>query len=94
MSSDLEPVHSFTDLGNAWLHEHTARIRLRHLQFERHFRFEAASLLSRAAWSIRIQVKRQQARGNSMRRAMIDAIEHCLRLDAAGRMTAPNARVR
>jgi hypothetical protein len=41
------------------------------------------SLLSRAASFGRIEIPRQQSRENFMRRATIDAIDDCLRLDAA-----------
>jgi hypothetical protein len=83
MSANLKQMHSHADLGNAWLRDHTARIQQRHLQFGRHLRLDVDSLLSRAASFGRIEIPRQQSRENFMRRATIDAIEDCLRLDAA-----------
>ncbi len=81
MSSNLKQFHSYADLGDAWLRDHTARIQQKYLQFGGHFRLDVDSLLSRAALLGRVEVPRQRSREDFMRRATIDAIEHCLRLE-------------
>lgn len=73
-------VQSF---GAAWLRDHTARIQQRHLQFGRHCRLDIDSLLARAASLGQSEFSRQRQHEDVMRRATIEAVEHCLRLDVA-----------
>ena len=93
MSIDLKQFHSYADLGDTWLRDHTARIQQRHLQFGRHLRLDVDSLLSRATLLVRVEIPHQQSREHFMRRATIDAIEHCLRLDASSSTFALESHV-
>ena len=83
MSTEPNRLSSYADLGETWLRNQKARILQRHLQFGRHFRLDVDSLLSRAAILGRVSVPRRVPREDLMRRATVDAIEHCLRLDVA-----------
>ena len=82
MSTASSRLSSYSHRGDAWLRDQKARIMQRHLQFGRHVRIDIDSLLSRAAWLSRVDMQHQESRGDFMRRARVDAIEHCLRLNA------------
>jgi hypothetical protein len=93
MSTDLKQAHSYVDLGSTWLRDHTARIQQRHLQFGTHCELDVGSLLARAASLSRIEIQQEQPRENFMRRATIDAIEHCLWLDVMSSAAALEANL-
>ncbi len=79
MSTASNHFSSYSHLGDAWLRHQKARIMQRHTQFGRHLRIDIDSLLARAALLSRVDVQHRDSRGDFMRRATIDAIEHCLR---------------
>jgi len=81
------------DLGDAWLRYQTARIRQKHLQFGRHCRLDVDALLARAA-SVSRAARRAEAPDkpervstDHIRRAMIEAIDHCAQFE-----TRPSVR--
>ena len=82
MSTESNRIPSYAPLGDTWLRDKRARILQRHLQFGRRLRLDIDSLLSRAALLSRVEVPRRESGDDFMRRATVDAIEHCLRLDA------------
>ncbi|WP_198088139.1 hypothetical protein [Variovorax sp. E3] len=87
MSHHLTQQAACEDLGEIWLRDQSARLMQRHLQFGGHYRFDANALLSRLACAARA------ARANAMpaakktsvedriRRATIEAVEHCAHLE-------------
>jgi hypothetical protein len=89
MLTEPNRLHSYSDLGEAWLRDQTARILQRHLQFGRHLRLDVDSLLARSAMLGRVRVPRRVPREDILRRA----IEHCLRLDAAVSTAVPEPTV-
>jgi len=74
---------SYADLGKTWIRDQEARILQRHLQFGRRYQLDVDSLLSRAALASRVNMPHRIQREDFMRRVTSEAIEHCLRLDAA-----------
>jgi hypothetical protein len=81
-------INAYADLGDVWLCDQTARVRQKELQFGRHFRLDLSAVLdrtaqiARAARSIETAILRERASNDPIRRATIEAIEHCARLDA------------
>ena len=49
----MNESNSYSDLGEAWLHQQGERIRQRHFQFRRHLRLDHAALLERTARMVR-----------------------------------------
>lgn len=93
MSTETNRSSPYSHLGEVWLRGQIARILQRHLQFGRHLRLDVDSLLSRAAMLGRVEVLRRKPRDDFMRRATVDAIEHCFRLDAAHPTAVPESTV-
>ncbi len=80
---------AYADLGDVWLRAQLARLTQRHLQFGGHYRIDADALLARLARTARAAkaaaapVAAKTLTGDSIRRATIEAIEHCSRLEGA-----------
>ena len=94
MSLNATPVNTYADLGDAWLRHQTARFHQKHLQFGQHCRLDVDALLARAAGVSRTTrpagtlTVREHMSTDHTRRAMLEAIEHCARLE-----TYPSARI-
>ena len=88
MSIEATPMGDYADLGDAWLGYQTARLRQRHLQLGRRACLDVDALLSRAAGAARAArpdtpaVRANLSSTEHLRRAMVEAIEHCARLGA------------
>jgi hypothetical protein len=82
--SQLEAVR-----GGAWRRYQAARLEQRHLQCGRHFRLDVGSILSRIAVAtlavrpMEVAASRARTSGDFMRRALVGAIDHCARMEAA-----------
>jgi hypothetical protein len=93
MSLNATPVNTHADLGDAWRRHQTARLRQKHLQFGQHCRLDVDTLLARMAGASRMAQSaetptvREPMPTDHIRRAMIEAIEHCAQL-----RTHPSAR--
>lgn len=79
----------YEDLGEIWLRDQSARLMQRHLQFGGHHRFDADALLLRMARTARAAratgaaatpAAKKISAENLIRRATIEAVEHCARL--------------
>jgi len=87
MSINGIPSDAYADLGDAWLQDQSARLMQRHLQFGRHYRMDVDALLARSAQAARAARAAAAAAENHdlahdrIRRATIEAIEHCSRLE-------------
>jgi len=73
---------AYVQLGEPWLRAQKARILQRHLQYGGRIRLDIDSLLSRAALLTRFEVQLRVSREDFMRRATVEAVEHCLRHEA------------
>jgi hypothetical protein len=82
MFTESNRVLTYAHLGDVWLRDQKARILQRQLQLGGRLRIDIDSLLSRAALLRQVEPPRRESRGDLMRRATVDAIEHCLRLEA------------
>jgi hypothetical protein len=87
MYLNATPINTHADLGDAWLRHQTARLHQKHLQFGRHCRLDVDALLVRAAGGSRTarpaetQNVREQMSTPYIRRATLEAIEHCARFE-------------
>ncbi|WP_063925992.1 hypothetical protein [Cupriavidus sp. IDO] len=78
---------AYADLGDIWLRDQSARLRQKHLQFGRHYRMDVEALLARNAQATRMGSAATMAAPSHglptdrIRRATIEAIEHCARLN-------------
>jgi len=88
MSVTLPRANDFADLGEVWLRYQTAIIHQKQAQFGgRHYHLDVDALLNqlaRAAREARAReaLRERQVRSTDhLRRATIEAIEHCARLD-------------
>ncbi len=87
MSMNLTRTNAYADLDDAWVRHQTARLHQRHLQYGRHCRLdvdavlERAARLVRAARSIQALSKRENVSTDHLRRATIEAIDHCAWLE-------------
>jgi hypothetical protein len=87
MSIRLTQPDAYTDLGDIWLRDQLARLTQKHLQFGGHYRIDADALLARLACTARtakaaIAAAAKAQAGDRIRRATIDAIERCSRLES------------
>ena len=86
MSLNAIPINAYADLGDAWIGYQAARISQKHLQFGQHCRLDADTLLARAAGASRMAQPAEtptvpeHMSPDPIRRAMIEAIEHCAQL--------------
>lgn len=85
MSLNAIPINAYADLGDAWVRYQTARIHQKYLQFGLHFHLDIDALMVRASRAAReargtVAQARESAPADHMRRAMIEAIEHCTQL--------------
>ena len=91
MTMNPSATHAYADLGDAWLRYQTARIQQTHIQFGRHFRLDLDALVrqrataTRAARVIAVLTARAPLSTEHMRRALIEAMAHCARVDASTR---------
>ncbi|HBD36040.1 hypothetical protein SGO26_27850 [Cupriavidus metallidurans] len=87
MSIRLIQPGAFADRGDVWMRDQLARLTQKHAQFGRHHRFDADALLARSARIAReasaaaAPAASKISTGDRLRRATIEAIEHCSRLD-------------
>lgn len=87
MTITADRAAQYADLGEAWLRQQLARIQQRHLQCGRHFRLDLDAVLANAARFARgaagsgIRTHRQNS-SDHLRRATVEAVEHCARLRA------------
>jgi hypothetical protein len=87
MSMTLPRANDFADLGDVWLRYQTAVIHQKQAQFGGHYRLDVDALLDRLARTARLARasealrERQKRSTDHLRRATIDAIEHCAWLD-------------
>ncbi len=94
MSFNAIPINAYADLGDAWIRHQTARIYQKHLQFGQHCRLDVDTLVDRAAGVSRMAQPAEtptvpeHMSTDHIRRAMIEAIEHCAQLK-----TYPSARI-
>ncbi|QQX87718.1 hypothetical protein JJQ59_20030 [Cupriavidus necator] len=78
---------AYADLGDIWLRDHSARLKQKHLQFGRHYRMDVEALLARNAQATRMGraaatvAPSQRLPTDRIRRATIEAIEYCSRLE-------------
>ncbi|MDB5875305.1 MAG: hypothetical protein JWQ07_4747 [Ramlibacter sp.] len=76
----------YADLGETWVMQQLARIEQRATQFGRRFRPDIGALLARAARlrrgsnSAEVPERIEHYRLSHLRRATIEAVEHCSRL--------------
>jgi hypothetical protein len=87
MSIRLTRPGAYTDLGDSWLRDQLARLTQKHLQFGGHCRIDADALVARLACTARTAKAAAAAAakaqtGDRIRRATIEAIEHCSRLES------------
>lgn len=88
MSIRLTQPGAYADLGDVWLRDQLARLTQKHLQFGGHYLMDADALLARLARTARAAqaavapVTAKISTGDRIRRATIEAIEHCSRLDS------------
>jgi hypothetical protein len=87
MSIRLTQPGAYAGLGDVWLRDQLARLTQKHAQFGGHYRIDADALLARSAGTARAAkaaatpVVTKFATGDRIRRATIEAIEHCSRLE-------------
>lgn len=87
MSVRLTQPSAYADLGDAWLRDQSARLTQKYLQFGGHYRIDADALLARLARTARADkvavapAAQKISTEDRIRRATIEAIEHCLRLE-------------
>ncbi|ABF12307.1 hypothetical protein ACUXAV_002264 [Cupriavidus metallidurans] len=87
MSIRLIQPGAFADRGDVWLRDQLARLTQKQAQFGSHHRFDADALLARSARIAReasaaaAPAAPKISTGDRFRRATIEAIEHCSRLD-------------
>jgi hypothetical protein len=87
MSIRLPQPGAFSDLGDVWLRDRLARLTQKHAQFGGHYRIDADALLARLARTARetkaaaVPAASKISTGDRIRRATIEAIEHCSRMD-------------
>ena len=87
MSIRLTQPDTYADLGDVWLRDQLALLTQKHLHFGGHYRIDADALLWRLARTARAaQVASTPAAarvstGDRIRRATIEAIEHCSHLE-------------
>lgn len=87
MSIRLTQPGAYADLGEIWLRDQLARLTQKRAQFEGHYRIEADAVLARSACTaraVRAAAAVEASTGDHFRRAMIEAIEHCSRLEGRG----------
>ncbi|WP_211946772.1 hypothetical protein [Cupriavidus yeoncheonensis] len=78
---------AYADLGDIWLRDQSARLMQKHLQFGRHYRSDVEALLARNARAARtdrgtaIPARSHGLPTSRIRRATIEAIEYCSRLN-------------
>jgi hypothetical protein len=94
----IHPSHAdtYADLGDAWVRYQTALFHQRHVQLGRRCHFDigalldAAARIARAGRPVQVTDQRPKPSTDRLRRATIEAIDLCARLDghAAGRSTA------
>ncbi|HWT19009.1 MAG TPA: hypothetical protein VN280_08850 [Variovorax sp.] len=87
MSIRLTLPGAYTDLGDSWLRDQLARLTQKHLQFGGHYRIDADALLARLACTARATkaaaaLTAKARTEDRIRRATIEAIEHCSRLES------------
>ncbi|ELO1554106.1 TPA: hypothetical protein NH735_000224 [Pseudomonas aeruginosa] len=79
---------TYADLGDVWLRDQLARLTQKHAQFGGHYRIEADAVLARLACTARsarevaAAAAVQASTGDHFRRATIEAIEYCNRLES------------
>ncbi|MGO4156105.1 hypothetical protein [Cupriavidus sp. YAF13] len=84
--NEVQP-DAYADLGDIWLRDQSARLKQKYLQFGRHYRMDVEALLARNAQATRMGRAAAMAASNRglptdcIRRATIEAIEHCSRLN-------------
>lgn len=87
MSIRLTQPSAYADLGDVWLRDQLARLTQKHVQFGGHYRIDADALLARLARTARAAraaaapAAANASTGDRIRRATIEAIEHCSRLE-------------
>lgn len=84
MSIHLTQPDAYADLGDVWLRGQLARLSQKDVQFGKHCRIDADALLARLACTARAVVAPAAGRtsnGDRIRRATVEAIEHCARLE-------------
>lgn len=87
MSIRLTRPSAYADLGDVWLRDQLARLTQKHRQFGGHYHIDADALLmrlaciARAAKAAATPAAGKLSTGDCIRRATIEAIEHCSRLD-------------
>ncbi len=87
MSVRLTQPGAYADLGDIWLRDQLARLAQKHAQFGGHYRMDADALLARFARTARAAkaavapTTPKVSTGDRLRRATIEAIEHCSRLE-------------
>ncbi|MCJ0762649.1 hypothetical protein [Variovorax terrae] len=86
MSIHLTQPSAYADLGDIWLRDQLARLTQKSAQFGGHYRIDADALLARLAQTARVAkaaalTAEKISTGNRIRRATIEAIEHCSRLN-------------
>ncbi|WP_454727412.1 MULTISPECIES: hypothetical protein [Cupriavidus] len=85
----IRPIQpgAYVDLGEVWLRDQRSRLTQKHAQFGGHHRIDAAALLARSARAARAAkaaaapAASKRSGGDRIRRATIEAIAHCSRLD-------------
>jgi len=87
MSIRLTRLDAYADLGDVWLRDQFARLTQKGAQFGGHYRIDADALLARLAQTARAAKAAEPATakistGDRIRRATIEAIEHCSRLES------------
>jgi len=87
MSFYTTQTNAYADLGEIWFRDQTARLRQKHLQSGQHFRLEIDALLAQparraqAARTIERPIAHDGGSTDRIRRAAIEAIEQCARLE-------------
>ncbi|MCJ0762522.1 hypothetical protein [Variovorax terrae] len=100
MSIRLIQPGAYADLGEIWLRDQLARLTQKHAQFGGHYRMDADALLARLARTARaaeaaaVPTVAKVSAGDCIRRATIEAIEHCSRLEERFSHAAEVAAVR
>lgn len=87
MSIRLIQPGVYADLGDVWLRDQLARLTQKHAQFGGHYRIDADALLARLARIAReakvaAPAASKISAGDRIRRATVEAIEYCARLDS------------